>query len=141
MTPQAYCRGLATLEKYDFVRKRPVRNNPRVIDYLMLNPILVQIGSKQDAEKLGVEYREMPSEKVVSPMPIRVAKSPAQNASSDDPDAKSRSAPLTIPTPSASPKASTSNSVDRSAEAPRFDLEFDVDLGIPTNHPWDPKVD
>jgi hypothetical protein len=133
MTPQAYCRGLATLERFDFVRKRPTNNNPRVIQYLMLNPILVQIGNSKDAEQLWQDYREMPGEKVVSAMPIRVAKSAAQSASGDDPGPKPRSAPLTIPIQKPLPVATVPKSVGHSEESQNelspADPAGDVDLG------------
>lgn len=64
ITPQAYCRGIATLERCDFVRKLVSKKNPRMIDYMVVNPLLVRRLSAKSLPEVLKMYQSLPSDKV-----------------------------------------------------------------------------
>jgi len=77
ITPQAYCRGIATLERCDFVRKKPVsEESPRLIEYMVLNPLLVRRLSAKSLPDVLKMYHSLPNDKVT----FKIRPNPAQKA-------------------------------------------------------------
>jgi hypothetical protein len=77
ITPQAYCRGIATLERCDFVRKKLVsEESPRLIEYMVLNPLLVRRLSAKSLPDVLKMYQSLPNDKVT----FKIRPNPAQKA-------------------------------------------------------------
>jgi len=77
ITPQAYCRGIASLERFDFVRKKLLaENNHRMIEYMVLNPLIVRRLSAKSLPDVLKMYQSLPNDKVK----FHIRPNPAQKA-------------------------------------------------------------
>jgi hypothetical protein len=84
ISPQAYCRAVAALERYDIVRKRPLHKGQKAIYYLLMNPMLVQRFRSSQRGTVVSSYISLPKDKVLHPMrPIVAAEEKAAEAQTE----------------------------------------------------------